>query len=115
MKLTATLIALTIFTAGAAAAESRIKTLCGADHSNEAASADDVVANPDGYYIRSLQTQISHGDPRIVQATGRTFNFCTTTAATPDMDSSRAMLLMNDRRVKYLFVPTPCPTGRVQS
>lgn len=105
MKLTATLTVLTIFSTGTVYAESRIEALCGAGHVNEIASADDIVANPDGYYIRSLQTQLSHGDPRIVSATGNEFHLCTRSAATPDMDARKAETLMNERRVKFLFAP----------
>ncbi len=105
MKTTATITALTIALATAAAAESRIDTLCGAGHANEAAGPGDIRANPDGYYIRSLRTQLSHGDPRIVRATGRVFHLCTRSAVTPDMDATRALQLKGERAVKYLFVP----------
>lgn len=90
-------------------AESLISKHCGPGHVNEVASADDVSANPDGYYIRSLQEQVSHGDPRIVTAVGDVFYLCTGSAATPEMDAGRAALLMNERRVRYLFVPNDCP------
>lgn len=94
--------------AAAAQAESRIDALCGPGHVNEAVSLEDIDANPDGYYIRSLKTQIRHGDPRIVQAVGDVFHLCTRPAATPEMDSTLANLLINEREVKYLFVPL-CP------
>jgi hypothetical protein len=103
LKLFTALTVLTIASTGTAYAESRIMDLCGDGHVNEA--DDDVVAYPDGYYIRGLQTQLSHGDPRIVNATGDEFHLCTRSAATPDMDTSTALSLMNERTVKYLFVP----------
>jgi len=101
--------AFTFLSASVAFADSRIETLCGVGHLNEVAAADDVVSNPDGFYIRSLQTQIRHGDPRLVQTNGSGFHLCTASAATPDMDNNKALLLMNERRVKYLFAPIACP------
>lgn len=98
--------------AAAGYAESRVDDLCGPGHVNEAASPGDIAANPDGYYIRSLQTQISHGDARLVQAVGDVFHLCTRSAATPDMEDRLAHLLMGERAVKYLFVPG-CP-GKVR-
>jgi hypothetical protein len=57
--------------------------------------SSDVRANPDGYYVVSLRTQLSHGDLRIVNATGEVFHLCTSSAATPDMETTRALLLMS--------------------
>lgn len=96
-------------TAGMSHAEGRIATFCGSGHSNEVASATDVSANPDGYFIRSLGIQLSHGDPRIVQAVGKNYHLCTISAATPEMEVSRIQQLRNERAVRYLFVPTVCP------
>lgn len=95
-------------------AQTRIDTLCGTGHRNEVASPQDVQANPGGYYIVSLRTQIPHGDPRIVKATGEVIHLCTTSTATPDMETTRALLLMQIRQVQYLFVPTTLnfPKGR---
>ena len=115
MKLSATLTALTILFAGTAVAESRIDTLCWADHVNEVNSANDIVANPDGFYIRSLEVQLSYGDPRIMLATGNRFHLCTRSAATPDMNENLARLMMGERRVKYLFVPITCPSNAYSS
>ena len=92
-------------------AEGMIDTLCGPGHVSETAGPSDVRHNPDGYYVASLQTQLSHGDPRIVHAVGETFHLCTRPAATPDMETTRAILLMNERVVSYLFVPTEIPTS----
>ena len=89
----------------AAKADSRIAKFCGSDHVNEVASTDDVRPNPAGFYVASLREQVSEGDPRIVLSTGDEFYLCTRTAATPDMDTSKALLLMHERIVKYLFVP----------
>lgn len=89
----------------AAKADSRVVRLCGPDHVNEVASEDDVRPNPDGYYVTSLREQISEGDPRIVLTTSDDFYLCTRPAATPDMDATKALLLMHERAVKYLFVP----------
>lgn len=97
-------------TANTAGAESLIDKLCGPGHVNEAAEGD-VTANPDGYYIRSLQTQLRHGDVRIVQAVGRVYHLCTRSAATPDMDETKAGLLMEERAVSVLFVPSCPKTG----
>ena len=47
----------------------------------------------------------SEGDPRIILTTSDEFYLCTRTAATPDMDTTKALLLMRERTVKYLFVP----------
>jgi hypothetical protein len=100
-----------VFTAAAlvmvstAQAETRIDTLCGSGHRNEVAGPQDIQANPGGYYIVSLRTQLPLGDPRIVNATGEVFHLCTSTPATPDMETTRALLLMQTRVVKYLFVP----------
>lgn len=115
MRLTANTTAIITFFAGSACAEAQIDTLCGRNHVNEVASAEDVVANPDGYYVRSLGVQLSAGDPRIIEATGEKFNLCTTSAATPDMDAGRALLLMGDRKVRYLFVPLTCPEKDLSS
>jgi hypothetical protein len=99
------LTTITFLMASAAHAETRIDTLCGSGHVNEVASLQDVRANPDGYYIVSLRTQLSQGDPRIVEATGDVFHLCTISLATPDLEMTRALLLMKTREVKYLFVP----------
>lgn len=61
--------------------------------------------NPDGYYIAGLQTQLSHGDPRIIRAVGTTFHVCTRLAATPGMDQTQVHRLSGARAVSYLFVP----------
>ncbi len=97
--------ALAFLMASFAQAETRIDMLCGSGHRNEVASPQDVKANPAGYYVTSLRTQLPLGDPRIVQATGDVFHLCTSSAATPDMETTRALLLMQTREVKYLFVP----------
>jgi hypothetical protein len=97
--------AIALVLASAAQAETRIDTLCGSEHRNEVAGPQDVMANPGGYYIVSLRTQLSHGDLRIVNAVGEAFHLCTSSAATPDMETTRALLLMQTREVKYLFVP----------
>jgi len=117
MKPTVFIVALAIVSAtqSAAAADTRIAKLCGPDHKNEAASQDDVRPNPDGYYVTSIREQVSEGDARIVLTTGDDFYLCTRTAATPDMDSTKALLMMKERAVKYLFVPviprdTPGPS-----
>ncbi|MCC2689489.1 MAG: hypothetical protein K0S21_2292, partial [Rhizobiaceae bacterium] len=72
---------------------------------NEVASEDDVRPYPTGYYIVSLREQVSEGDPRIFLTHGDEFYLCTQPAATPDMDATKALLLMHERTVKYLFVP----------
>jgi hypothetical protein len=89
----------------AAKADSRIAKLCGSDHVNEVASEADVRPNPVGFYVTSIGEQVSDRDPRIILSTGEEFYLCTRTTATPDMDASKAILLMQDRKVKYLFVP----------
>ena len=68
-------------------------------------TAEDVVAYPAGYYVRSLKQQVSLNDPRIMLTTNDAFYLCTRPAATPDMDTTKALLLMHERTVKYLFVP----------
>jgi hypothetical protein len=105
MTKTLALTAITLVLASAVHAETRIDTLCGTAHQNEVAGSQDVTANPSGYYIASLRTQLSHDDARIVNATGEVFHLCTRSAATPDMETNRALLLMQTREVKYLFVP----------
>ena len=107
MKRTKLIIALALLLAAqtAAEADSRIAKLCGSDHVNEAASTDDVRPNPAGFYVTSLREQVSEGDPRIVLSPSDDFYLCTRPAATPDMDTSKALLLMKERTVKYLFVP----------
>ena len=98
-------LALLLAAQSAAKADSRIARFCGPDHVNEAASEDDVRPNPAGFYVTSLREQVSEGDPRIILSTSDEFYVCTRPAATPDMDSSKALLLMHERTVKYLFVP----------
>ena len=107
MKRTVFIVALALVSAArpAASADSRIVKLCGPNHVNETASRDDVRPNPDGYYVASLREQVSMGDPRILLTTSDDFYLCTRPAATPDMDSTKALLLMKERVVKYLLVP----------
>lgn len=107
MKRTNAIIALALLSAAptAAQADSLIAELCGPDHVNEVASADDVHPNPAGFYVRSLREQLSESDPRVVLTRSDAFHLCTQPAATPDMDTSKALLLMRERRVKYLIVP----------
>ncbi len=104
MNASAYIFALTMV-AGAAGAQSKIDQLCGQDHINQTSGFGDVMPNPDGYYVRSLQTQLSHGDPRIVEAVGDRPYLCTRSAATPDMDTTNAINLANQPEIKYLFVP----------
>jgi hypothetical protein len=117
MKCTRFIIALALLLAAqtAAKADSRIATLCGADHVNELASQDDVRPTPDGYYVASLGEQVSEGDPRIILGTSDEFYLCTRPAATPDMDTTKALLLMHERTLKYLFVPDVRPGTRSSS
>ena len=109
MRLFETTVIALIASAALANAESKITMLCGADHANELVSQVDVQANPDGYFIRGLNIQISHGDPRLIQAVGEEFHLCTRAAATPDMPTTMAHQLTNERAVMYLFVPNPNP------
>lgn len=99
-------LSLLLATSTAVKADSRIAELCGTDHVNEVASEVDVRPNPVGFYVASLGEQISDRDPRIILSTDDEFYLCTRTAATPDMDASKALLLMQERMVKYLFVPS---------
>ncbi|NGO50313.1 hypothetical protein [Allomesorhizobium camelthorni] len=107
MKSTKLIIALALLFAAqtTAKADSRIARFCGPDHDNEVASEDDVRPNPDGFYVASLREQVSEGDPRIILSTSDEFYLCTRSAATPDMDTTKALLLMHERTVRYLFVP----------
>jgi hypothetical protein len=107
MKRTGLTITLALFLAAptAAGADSRIAKFCGPDHVNEVASEDDVRPYPTGYYVVSLREQVSEGDPRLFLTDGDEFYLCTRPAATPDMDATKALLLMHERTVKYLFVP----------
>jgi hypothetical protein len=107
MKRTKFIIALALLLAAqtAANADSRIAKYCGPGHVNEAAADDDVRPNPDGYYVASLREQLSEGDARIILSTSDEFHVCTRPAATPDMATTKALLLMHERTVKYLFVP----------
>jgi hypothetical protein len=105
-------LALLLAAQTAAQADSRIAKLCGPDHVNEAASTDDVRSNPAGFYVTSLKEQVNEGDPRIILSPDNEFYLCTRPAATPDMDVAKALLLMHERTVKYLFVPIiPRGTG----
>jgi hypothetical protein len=109
MNISAYVFALTMV-AGTADAQSAIDQNCGQGHVNQTTVQGDVTANPDGYYVRSLQTQLSHGDPRIVRAVGGEYHLCTRPAETPDMDATQATLLKNGRVVKFLFIPIEgCP------
>ncbi len=115
MKMITILSAAILCAAAPAFAGSRIDSLCGDGHVNEALADDDVSANPDGYYIRSLRTQLSHGDPRLITNVGTSFHLCTRAAATPDMDAGKARLLQDERAVRYLFVPMACPKKSLAS
>lgn len=109
MKLSAYIFAFSMV-GGLAEAGPMIDQLCGQGHINETSAQGDVVSNPDGYYVRSLQIQISHGDARIVRDVGHEFHLCTHSPATPDMDANQLFLLRDERTIKYLFVPTKdCP------
>jgi hypothetical protein len=107
MKSTKLVIALALLLANqtVAKADSRIARFCGPDHDNEVASEDDVRPNPDGFYVASLREQVSEGDPRLILSPSDDFYLCTRSAATPDMDTTKALLLMHERAVGYLFVP----------
>lgn len=107
MKRTMFIVALVLFslTQPAASADSRIARFCGPDHDNDVASEDDVRPYPTGYDVVSLSEQVSEGDPRIFLTDGDEFYLCTRSAATPDMEATKALLLMHERTVKYLFVP----------
>ena len=107
MKRTSLAIALTFLSAAPSAAEtdSRIAKFCGPSHVNEVASDGDVRSNPAGYYVASLGQQVRENDPRILLTASDEFYLCTRPAATPIMEMSEFQLLMNERRVKYLFVP----------
>ena len=100
-----TALALLLTAQTAAEADTRIAKLCGSNHVNEAASTDDVRPNPAGFYVTSLREQVSEDDPRIVLSPSDDFYLCNRSAATPDMDTTKALLLMHERVVKYLFVP----------
>jgi len=104
-RLTLIIAAILASAAAATAEDSRIAKFCGTGHVNELASANDASGNPAGYYVASLKVQLRRGDPRVIATNGDTFHLCTRTAATPDMDAARAILLMQERTVKYLFVP----------
>ncbi|MDW4549566.1 hypothetical protein R5H32_09405 [Defluviimonas sp. D31] len=105
MRLTAATTIMIAASAVAATAQSRIDDLCGPGHVNEIAGAGDVRENPGGFYVESLGAQLGHGDLRIVRAVGTEYHLCTRPAATPDMGADRALLLMKEREVKFLFVP----------
>jgi hypothetical protein len=116
MKRTRFIIALALLLAGPTAqADSRIAELCGPDHVNEVASDDDVRPTPGGYYVGSLREQVSEGDRRIIPSPSEEFYLCTRPAATPDMEMTKALLLMHERTVKYLFVPVTRPSARSSS
>lgn len=86
--------------------DSRVAERCGADHVNEVASPDDVRANPDGFYVASLNEQVSLGDARIVFTTSDAGPYlCTRSAATPEMDTTNAILNADRRVTSWLFVP----------
>jgi hypothetical protein len=107
MKRTRFIIALALLFAAptAAQADSRIAKLCGPDHVNEVASEDDVRQSRDGYYVASIREHVGEDDRRIILSSNDEFYLCTRPAATPDMDMTKALLLMHERTVKYLFVP----------
>ena len=107
MMRTTFIIAFALLLAAPAAAEadSRIAKFCGPDHVNEVASQDDVRPNPAGFYVASLREQVREGDLRILLTASDEYYLCTRSAATPNMEMSEFQLLMNERRVKYLFVP----------
>lgn len=107
MKYSKAIIALALLSAApkAALAGSLIAELCGSDHVNEVASADDVHPNPAGFYVRSLRELLSESDPRVILTTSDAFYLCTQPTATPDMETSKALVPMRERTVKYLFVP----------
>lgn len=104
-------VAIATFATTVFAADSRVEILCGAEHTNEVASANDVRMNPDGYYVESLGEQLSLGDPRIVLTNGATPYLCTRSAATPAMDATNIALNEDVRVVRWLFVK-PHPLGK---
>ena len=95
-----------------ATAQSATETFCGVGHSNEILLTGPVLENPDGYYVSGLKTQLSHGDHRIIEATGTEFYVCTRPASTPDMTVTGAIDASDRREVSYLFAPIrPRPAG----
>lgn len=104
MKLVALAIA-ALAAPAAATAEPPIGQLCGPGHPNEIAAADDVQANADGFYLKSLGKQVRRNDPRLFVGVGDEVFLCTRPAATPAMERTKVILQRGKREVKYLFVP----------
>ena len=114
MKLVTTMIAAIIAsTAQVAAAsetqgaqvDSRVSAFCGTEHVNEIAGPNDVVANPDGYFVTSLNEQISLDDERIVFTNAEAPYLCTRQVATPNMDATNVIQKADQRMTSWLFVP----------
>ena len=99
------LAAITFVAVPSVQAQSLTDALCGSGHRNEVVSLQDVIPNTGGYYIASLRVQLSYGDPRIVNPFGEVFHLCTSSAATPDLEATRALHMKQTREVRYLFVP----------
>jgi hypothetical protein len=112
MKLFITLIAAAVAATAATALEkevaqidSRVAELCGTGHVNEIAGPDDIRSNPDGYFVTSLNEQISLEDGRIVFTNAQAPYLCTRSAATPDMDMANVSKNADRRTTSWLFVP----------
>lgn len=105
MKTPAHILLLGAMATAPANSQSIIDDLCGPGHVSETAVTGSVTENPDGYFIAGLQTQLSHGDPRIVTAIGSAFHLCTRPASNPGMDQTQIHAAGNRRVVTYLFVP----------
>jgi len=114
MKIVTTIIAVIIAcTAQVAAAaetqgsqvDSRVSAFCGTEHVNEIAGPNDVVANPDGYFVTSLNEQISLDDERIVFTNAEAPYLCTRQVATPNMDATNVIQKADQRMTSWLFVP----------
>lgn len=114
MKLVTTLIAVIIASSAQVAIaseadgsqiDSRVSALCGSEHSNEIAGPNDVTANPDGYFVTSLNEQISLDDERIVFTNATAPYLCTRQVATPNMDATNVIQKADQRTTSWLFVP----------
>lgn len=116
MKSTMTIaLFLAITAATGATADTRIERFCGSGHINEMASVDDVKSNPDGYFVASLDEQVSEGDPRIILTNDSGFHLCTRRHTTPEMDANDVYRHDGNQTVKFLFVPIAKWVGRPTS
>lgn len=119
-KFTVTILAAVLATGVQAAmpakSDPRIAAFCGAEHKNELASADEVLPNPSGFFVKTTGEQIDIRDTRVVWTKEDEPYLCSTPVGNPMMHHAQAVSVQGKRTVRFLFIPNsktyPASLGR---